>query len=69
MSDHDVGKILQTEPRLLQADIDLIMKELVRLMPNKDPSNFIARDPSYVLSMNNAGLHSSLLTDDGISEC
>jgi hypothetical protein len=68
LSCYDVYKIFQTEPRLLEADIDLVMEEMGRLMPGRDPCDLIARDPNLVLSMNNAGLHSSLFIDDGISQ-
>jgi hypothetical protein len=42
----DVGKLIDREPRLLKADVKLLLSEVRRLMPNRDPQQFLADNPT-----------------------
>jgi hypothetical protein len=62
----NVERLLESEPRLLLADIDEVLSELQRLLPGADPVKVIATHAGMVLPMKYAGLESSLFIDDGI---
>lgn len=62
----NVERLLESEPRLLLADIDEILDELQRLIPAIDPVKLVATHAGMVLPMKYAGLESSLTIDDGI---
>jgi hypothetical protein len=62
----NLEKLLESEPRLLLADIDEVLGELQRLMPAVDPVKVIATHAGMVLPMKYAGMESSLFIDDGI---
>ena len=61
-----VERIIESEPRLLVADIKAVKAELARLLPGQDPSRLVATHAGMVLGMKDAGLPASLLIDDGI---
>ena len=55
-----VGELLTKEPRCLKVDIDEVLKEVQRLMPDcPDPMELFKRDPGQFLSMEQMGLEST----------
>ena len=65
----DVEKLIEMEPLLLMTDVNLLLAEAERLLPNsQDPVDFLVSSPGTLLDMQQSGLSSAidgdLWTDD-----
>lgn len=57
----DVEEVVAREPALLMVDAAAVINELKRLMPQqKDPADFLAKNPRLVLDMQSVGLPSTI---------
>lgn len=46
----DVGKLVDLEPRLLKADVNSLLSEVQRLMPDRNPQQFLAANPTVCVA-------------------
>ena len=68
ISKENANQIIESEPRVLLADLDFVFAELKRLLPGIDPKQALLTHGSMVLTMDQAGMPPSLLIDDGIGK-
>ncbi len=59
----NVCALLEQEPMLLAADVQQLLGEVRRLLPKVDAVQYLAANPGSVLSMEAAGLRSTLEWD------
>ncbi|CAD7696886.1 unnamed protein product [Ostreobium quekettii] len=45
-----MGSMLEQNPRLLLCDVEAVMEDLVRLMPNHDPAQVLQQNPSMLFA-------------------
>ena len=58
---YDADHVVELEPKLLAVDVQQVLQELRRLMPNlKDPVGFLVSSPRVVLDMGSAGMPSTI---------
>lgn len=55
-----IDDLLHREPLMLTANLKYALQELKRLQPGKDPAEFLFRNPSMVLTMDEQMLESSI---------
>jgi hypothetical protein len=41
-----IDELVVSEPRLLQVDIDLLLQDVARLLPDRNPQQFLAQNPT-----------------------
>ena len=47
----DVENLIQREPLMLTVNLQSVFSEVKRLMPKQDPAQYVHRNPTVVLSM------------------
>lgn len=55
----DVEALIEREPALLVADLEKVVADIRRLMPEADPGVVVATNPGIVLDMMTHGMESS----------
>ncbi|KAL3145313.1 hypothetical protein ABBQ38_001573 [Trebouxia sp. C0009 RCD-2024] len=56
----DIDDLLQREPLMLTANLKYALQELTRMLPDKDPAEFLFKHPGMVLTMDEQMLGSSI---------
>lgn len=59
----DVGNLIQREPLMLTVNIESVFSEVKRLMPKQDPAQYVHRNPTVVLSMDEHMMGSTIDRD------
>eukprot|EP01025_Chloroclados_australasicus_P029186 TRINITY_DN2904_c1_g1_i3.p1 TRINITY_DN2904_c1_g1~~TRINITY_DN2904_c1_g1_i3.p1 ORF type:complete len:208 (-),score=32.35 TRINITY_DN2904_c1_g1_i3:301-924(-) len=62
----NIDEVVEMEPRLLEVDVGAVLREVQRLLPGKNPQDFLSQQPSRVLDMSSQGLRPSIEDEPGI---
>ena len=56
----DIDDLLHREPLMLTANLKYALQELTRMLPDKDPAEFLFKHPGMVLTMDEQMMGSSI---------